>query len=287
MCGKGCSEIINALEGLERKRKKKKEKEKEKKQELSEPRDYDKSGTFRSAPYRYRNTLDRNTLYTREPEGTGPTQYGGEPEGIGPDQKREDERTWAHGGDGKGVMVKEGQKLNQKQLDMLVSAAEESKTSTNPLCKEESPVFRVRQVTVITTCGRADVKCKNKQPVPKEKVQKNGFLVCCFVFLCLFTMIIYFLLLAFTSFLKFCQYNKKCNVIILAKHTKAKSINDNLLARSIMRRQLRLAFTLTGISTRTWKRYSHSFSFSFLLSWGGWVSIICYCRCSRLKMGEG
>ena len=41
---------------------------------------------------------------------------------------------------GKGLKVKKGQKLNQRQLEMLVAATEEKpKASTNPLCKD---VFR-------------------------------------------------------------------------------------------------------------------------------------------------
>ena len=38
---------------------------------------------------------------------------------------------------GLGLKVKKGQKLSQKQLEMLETAAEERKTSTNPLCKEK------------------------------------------------------------------------------------------------------------------------------------------------------
>ena len=37
--------------------------------------------------------------------------------------------------------------------------------------------------TVIKTCGKPDVKCKQKQPVPKEKVQQ--------VFNCLFEAALY------------------------------------------------------------------------------------------------
>ena len=41
------------------------------------------------------------------------------------------------GAGGLGLKVKKGQKLSQKQLQMLETAAEERKTSTNPLCKEK------------------------------------------------------------------------------------------------------------------------------------------------------
>ena len=46
------------------------------------------------------------------------------------------------GGDGKGLKVKEGQKLSQKQLEMLETVAEENlEASTNPLCNNQN-LFR-------------------------------------------------------------------------------------------------------------------------------------------------
>ena len=46
------------------------------------------------------------------------------------------------GGGGKGLKVEEGQKLSQKQLQMLETAAEEKlEASTNPLCKNQN-LFR-------------------------------------------------------------------------------------------------------------------------------------------------
>ena len=46
------------------------------------------------------------------------------------------------GGGGLGLKMKKGQKMSQKQLQMLEMAAEEKKTSTNPLCKENN-MFRL------------------------------------------------------------------------------------------------------------------------------------------------
>ena len=43
---------------------------------------------------------------------------------------------------GKGLKVKKGQKLSLKQLNILESASEVRKTSTNPLCKEKPNLFR-------------------------------------------------------------------------------------------------------------------------------------------------
>ena len=46
------------------------------------------------------------------------------------------------GGGGMGLKVEEGQKLSQKQLQMLEEIAEEKGNSTNPLCREEQEMFR-------------------------------------------------------------------------------------------------------------------------------------------------
>ena len=46
------------------------------------------------------------------------------------------------GGGGMGMRLKKGQKLSQKQLNMLESASQVRETSTNPLCKEKTNVFR-------------------------------------------------------------------------------------------------------------------------------------------------
>ena len=41
-----------------------------------------------------------------------------------------------------GLKVEEGQKLSQKQLQMLEAIAEEKGNSTNPLCREEQEIFK-------------------------------------------------------------------------------------------------------------------------------------------------
>merc|ERR1711974_444348 len=81
------------------------------------------------------------------------------------------------GAGGLGLKMKKGQKMSQKQLQMLEMAAEERKTSTNPLCKEkkQTNMFRSRQITVVVNkcgLGHDQVNCKQKQPVPKEKIIK-------------------------------------------------------------------------------------------------------------------
>jgi len=166
-CGKDCTRIIKSLEELERKEKKKKEKER--KQHPSVLHDYNRIGPMK---------------YERAPEGDGsPKQESSAPRRYDQDQELEQEGKNQYsyegysgedgmeggGADGKGLKVGEGQKLNQKQLEMLVTAAEEQENSTNPLCKHDE-FRRSRELRVIKTCGRADVRCKQKQPVPKEKI---------------------------------------------------------------------------------------------------------------------
>ena len=41
-----------------------------------------------------------------------------------------------------GLKVEEGQKVTQKQLQMLEEIADEKGNSTNPLCREEQEMFR-------------------------------------------------------------------------------------------------------------------------------------------------
>ena len=43
---------------------------------------------------------------------------------------------------GMGLSLKKGQKLNHKQLNIIESASQVRETSTNPLCKEKSNLFR-------------------------------------------------------------------------------------------------------------------------------------------------
>ena len=157
--------------------------------------------------------------YGGKPKGYGgkPNGYGGKPNGYGEkpnsnsgkpkgtSYQKQEER--CPGDNRKGVVVKkECQKLNQQQMEMLVKAAEEKdEESTNPLCKDESHKggyqhFLVhlfvwpncfflglwyKHKTVISTCGQPYVKCRQKQPVPKEKVQKICFLSFLSFFVCL------------------------------------------------------------------------------------------------------
>ena len=109
-CGKGCSRIIKSLKKTERQEKKKKEKKEYSSEGLS-------SAQFKAA-----------SLKKTERQEKKKKEYSSE--GLSSAQFKA----------GKGLKVKKGQKLSQRQLEMLVAATEEKpKASTNPLCKD---VFR-------------------------------------------------------------------------------------------------------------------------------------------------
>ena len=60
---------------------------------------------------------------------------------VGDYQKAHEEDV-PEGGEGVGLKVEKGQKLTQKQLQMLEAIAEEKGNSTNPPCKEDQETFR-------------------------------------------------------------------------------------------------------------------------------------------------
>ena len=105
-CGKGCERLINAVKHLARSQREKKEKGKNKKQK--------EKGNFQEN--------------SKEDEYDSEEEYSYEEK----DEKKNEGK-----GEGMGLKVKKGQKMTQKQLQMLDSAAEERKISKNPLCKEE------------------------------------------------------------------------------------------------------------------------------------------------------
>ena len=109
-CGKGCARIIKALEKLQGKEKEKKRK---KKKHHTKHRDYEKEGDDSFEEYDF----EEYSYEEKDEEKVG-------------------------GGGGLGLKVKKGQKMSQKQLQMLETAAEEKKTSTNPLCKQQNNLFR-------------------------------------------------------------------------------------------------------------------------------------------------
>ena len=112
-CGKGRTGIIKALEELQRSKKKKKRKE----TVLFEQEKIDSS--FKEYSY----------------EDITYEEYSSE-------ENHHREEGASDGRGGKGLKVEEGQKLSQKQLQMLETAAEEKlEASTNPLCKNQN-LFR-------------------------------------------------------------------------------------------------------------------------------------------------
>ena len=185
-CGKGCSRIVNALGKLEKREKKKKEKEKSSvmMHHDAAPKN-DTSSLFHSYPI---------IGYKREKVSSSFESY---EEHVS--QEKHAKKAVYGGGGGKGLKVEEGQKLTQKQLQMLETVAEEKLgNSTNPLCKDpESSIYRSSTIFVgdSSACGccsgagkprchnpqttihktsygqKCEVeRCKSKQPIPKEKV---------------------------------------------------------------------------------------------------------------------
>lgn len=126
-----------------KKRKGKKKKEKEKKRHKSAPHKKDRSSLFRSG--------NRNSVigFNQDEVISTPENYSYEDEtyeecsGEEYSSKEKHEEPDVPGLWGKGLKVEEGQKLTQKQLQMLETVAEEKlEDSTNPLCKDPNQLFR-------------------------------------------------------------------------------------------------------------------------------------------------
>ena len=184
-CGKGCTQIINALKKIQRKEEKKKE-------QYYDASVSNRNGIFLSAlrkTTRWKfegeeesSSFEKNSIVhedeEREPEHEDEEysyedeEYSFEDEtyeealeklqrGEKKNKRKEKEKKSSRpktgfdktfedkpygedisGGDGKGLKVKEGQKLSQKQLEMLETVAEENlEASTNPLCNNQN-LFR-------------------------------------------------------------------------------------------------------------------------------------------------
>ena len=127
-----------------KKRKGKKKKEKEKKHHKSAPHKKDRSSLFRSG--------NRNSVigFNQDEVISTPEEYSCEDETYDEEysveeysSKEKHEEPDVPGLEGKGLKVEEGQKLTQKQLQMLETIAEEKlEDSTNPLCKDPNQLFR-------------------------------------------------------------------------------------------------------------------------------------------------
>ena len=142
-CGAECTRLIQALEGLqkreERKKKRKKEKELEKAKLMQNT----------SKPGREESESESFEDYNSEEEEYSDEEYQETEKKEFPKQSKgffrrsEAKPDKDPGGGGMGLQVKKGQKLSQKQLNMLESASQVRETSTNPLCKEKkSNLFR-------------------------------------------------------------------------------------------------------------------------------------------------
>ena len=126
-CGEGCTRLIEALEGLQRKEEAKKKAKKKKKVMISS-----------------------RSVRPKMEESESFEDYSSESEDYS-DEKKEVPRPFAKSRrvpnkqgkkeDNMGFKAKKGQKLSQKQLNMLESASNVRETSTNPLCKETN-LFR-------------------------------------------------------------------------------------------------------------------------------------------------
>ena len=146
-CGEGCTRLIEALEGLQRKEqmKKKKKEEKLKKAKLMQNLGQ-KPGRQTEDSESFEEYSSESEEYSDEYQDTAKKEI--PPKSAPYAKKRGDpnvfrrSETKQEGGSNMGLRVKKGQKLSQKQLNMLESASQVRKTSTNPLCKEKPNLFR-------------------------------------------------------------------------------------------------------------------------------------------------
>jgi len=175
-CGEGCTRLIEALEGLQRKEqmKKKKKEEKLKKAKLMQNLGQ-KPGRQTEDSESFEEYSSESEEYSDEYQDTAkkeiPTQSRPYAKKRGDPNVFRRSETKQEGGSNMGLRVKKGQKLSQKQLNMLESASQVRKTSTNPLCKEKPNLFRSRQILHYSRCGK-DI-CKKKQPTPQKKIYRD------------------------------------------------------------------------------------------------------------------
>jgi len=164
-CGAECTRLIQALEGLQRKEERKKRRKKEKELEKAKLMQNSKkpgSEESESESFEEYSYSDEETEKKEVPKQSRAYAKRG-------DFRRSEAKQ--DGGGGMGMRLKKGQKLSQKQLNMLESASQVRKTSTNPLCKEKTNVFRSRQILHYSRCGK-DI-CKKKQPTPQKKIYRE------------------------------------------------------------------------------------------------------------------
>ena len=153
-CGGGCTRLIKALEGLQRKEERKMERRRKKKLETailkqkarkpeSKESESESFEEYSSEEEEYSNEEYQETGKKKEvPKQKQPYAKKGGPPDFRRSQTLKKQDKQPGGGEGMGLRVKKGQKLNHKQLNMLESASELRKTSTNPLCKEKPNLFR-------------------------------------------------------------------------------------------------------------------------------------------------
>ena len=144
LCGKRCTRIKKALEKLQREVE---GREKEEKERTEEGKEEEKESKEALKPHSSENERKEKDKQSNEKEKEREEKDKKEKEGREKERERkekEGQRDYvdiyaeAAPGGAKGLEVKKGQKLSQRQLQMLETAAEEKETqSRNPLCREE------------------------------------------------------------------------------------------------------------------------------------------------------
>ena len=148
LCGKRCTRIRKALEKLQREVEGREKEEKERTEEGKEEEKESKEALKPHSSEDERKEKDKQSnVKEKEREGKDSKEKEGR-EKERERKEKEGQRDYvdiyaeAAPGGAKGLEVKKGQKLSQRQLQMLETAAEEKETqSRNPLCREEKNRF--------------------------------------------------------------------------------------------------------------------------------------------------
>ena len=144
LCGKRCTRIKKALEKLQREVE---GREKEENERTEEGKEEEKESKEALKPHSSEDERKEKDKQSNENEKEREEKDRKEKEGREKERERkekEGQRDYveihaeAAPGGAKGLEVKKGQKLSQRQLQMIETAAEEKETqSRNPLCREE------------------------------------------------------------------------------------------------------------------------------------------------------
>ena len=142
-CGDNCTQLIEVLKNLQKQKEMKKEVKKEVQKEMKK----EKTKKVEKSDYKEETKSESESFEEYDSEEDESDESFGEysseeDENVSPKKGLNKKGPEGSKKGGMGLSLKKGQKLNHKQLNIIESASQVRETSTNPLCKEKSNLFR-------------------------------------------------------------------------------------------------------------------------------------------------